>query len=263
MLGLSGRMVVEGHTPWCLGLEHGSASGWVAGDWIEDILLRQAGPEAYDRWAAHDTPWTDPIVASAWDRFGQIALQEDYVVGGASSVLTTTWSSAAAPLFDTPPGCAMHRQGPWISDYFPPDLTLGQDVGFFALPPIDSAHGTPMLGWASLLVMLVDSEAAREVMTYFAAPPPEAQEVWTARGWILSPNQQVGPTLQPDLYTDDLDRRLAEALYGSEVVRFGASDLMPVDVQQAFWQGTLDYIAGADLSVVLEGIEEVAKQAYP
>jgi hypothetical protein len=37
---------------------------------------------------------------------------------------------------------------------------------------------------------------------------------------------------------------------------------MPEEVQAAFWQGTVDYIAGADLRVVLESIEAVAAQAY-
>jgi alpha-glucoside transport system substrate-binding protein len=37
---------------WCLGIESGDASGWPATDWIENILLRQAGPELYNQWWA-------------------------------------------------------------------------------------------------------------------------------------------------------------------------------------------------------------------
>ncbi len=32
---------------WCLGIESGAASGWPATDWIEDLVLRTAGPETY------------------------------------------------------------------------------------------------------------------------------------------------------------------------------------------------------------------------
>jgi alpha-glucoside transport system substrate-binding protein len=262
MMDLSQRMAAEGRSPWCIGIEHGEASGWAASDWIEDILLRSAGPEVYDRWVAHEIPWTDPAVERAWGLFGQIALNDELVAGGSSSILTTTWTSAVAPLFDDPPGCSMHHQGPWIATAFPPGLVIGQDIDFFPLPPIDSAHGTPMVTWASLLVMMEDTDQARSVMAYLASPPPAVQQLWSDRGWFLTPNPQVGPALHPDLYTDDLTRRVAETLFDASVVRFDGSDLMPEEVQQAFWRGTVEYIAGADLRAVLEGIEAVAAPAY-
>ena len=33
---------------WCMGVESGAASGWPGTDWIEDIVLRQAGPDVYN-----------------------------------------------------------------------------------------------------------------------------------------------------------------------------------------------------------------------
>ena len=35
---------------WCIGIESGAASGWPGTDWIEDIVLRQAGPDVYNSW---------------------------------------------------------------------------------------------------------------------------------------------------------------------------------------------------------------------
>ena len=35
---------------WCVGIESGAASGWPGTDWIEDIVLRQAGPDSYNQW---------------------------------------------------------------------------------------------------------------------------------------------------------------------------------------------------------------------
>ena len=37
-------MIADGHTPWSIGIKSGAATGWPATDWIEDILLRTAGP---------------------------------------------------------------------------------------------------------------------------------------------------------------------------------------------------------------------------
>ena len=42
---LMDQMVKDGTTPWCIGIESGSATGWVATDWIENIMLRTAPPQ--------------------------------------------------------------------------------------------------------------------------------------------------------------------------------------------------------------------------
>jgi alpha-glucoside transport system substrate-binding protein len=56
---------------WCIGLESGAASGWPGTDWIEDIVLRQSGPEVYDGWV----PGREVVFAikSAFEAFGAAA----------------------------------------------------------------------------------------------------------------------------------------------------------------------------------------------
>ncbi|MCA9898396.1 MAG: hypothetical protein KC433_09405, partial [Anaerolineales bacterium] len=55
----------DGGTPWCISMEHGGVTGWVATDWIEDVLLRTAPPETYDQWVNHEIPFNDPAVINA------------------------------------------------------------------------------------------------------------------------------------------------------------------------------------------------------
>ena len=55
---------------WCIGVESGGDSGWPGTDWIEDIVLRQAGTDVYDGWVAGTTPWTDPAIKAAFEEFG-------------------------------------------------------------------------------------------------------------------------------------------------------------------------------------------------
>ena len=62
MIALSDRIVADGGNPWCLGMESGNATGWPGTDWVEDILLRTAGPEYYDRWVEHEVPFNDEPV---------------------------------------------------------------------------------------------------------------------------------------------------------------------------------------------------------
>jgi hypothetical protein len=56
---------------------------------------------------------------------------------------------------------------------------------------------------------------------------------------------------------------VAHVVFGSRVVRLDGSDLMPLDVQQEFWRGTMDYVTGFDLGYLLSRIEETAQRAYP
>src|SRR5690606_17569978 len=52
---------------WCLGIESGAASGWPATDWIEDIVLRTAGPDVYQRWYQGEVKWSDPAIRNAFE----------------------------------------------------------------------------------------------------------------------------------------------------------------------------------------------------
>ncbi len=256
MIALSDKIVADGGTPWCLGIESGAASGWPATDWIEDIMLRTAGPEVYDKWVNHEIPWTDPAVKKAWEYFGQIATNEDYVWGGTTGVNATFFGDSPAPLFDDPPGCYMHRQASFITSFFPEGVTEA-DYSVFPFPEIEPAYGIPALGAGDVIVMLKDTPQARAFMQYLATPKPH--EIWAAKGGFLSPHRGVSL----DVYPDDITRVQAKTLASAEVFRFDGSDLMPAAVGAGtFWTGCVDYVAGEDLDTILATIEASAVDAY-
>jgi alpha-glucoside transport system substrate-binding protein len=47
-------------TPWCVGFESGTATGWPATDWVEDIMLATAGQEKYTQWGQPRDPVHGP-----------------------------------------------------------------------------------------------------------------------------------------------------------------------------------------------------------
>jgi len=256
MIALSDKIVADGGVPWCVGLESGAASGWPGTDWIEDIMLRTAGPEVYDKWVNHEIPWTDPAVKKAFEYFGQIVLNPDYCWGGPTGVMSTNFGDSPTPLFDNPPGCYMHRQASFITSFFPEGVTA-DDYAVFPFPEINPKWGVPALGAGDVIVMLNDTPQARAFMQYLATPQPA--EIWAARGGFLSPNRGVSL----DVYPDDITRKQAEVLAGAEVFRFDGSDLMPAAVGAGtFWTGVMDYVGGEDLDKVLQTIEASAVDAY-
>ncbi len=260
LIALSDKIAAQGKAPWSIGLESGAASGWPGTDWIEDIMLRVASPEVYDKWVNHGISWTDPMVKRAWELFGQIARNEKYVYGGTAAALTTSFGEAPNALFTTPPRAYMHKQATFIKSFilkYNPDLQPGVDFSFFPFPSIDLDYGTPALGAADMFAVFKDTPEAQALMRYLATAG--AQEIWVAELGKLSANRRVNP----NAYPDDLTRKAAEVLASAETFRFDGSDLMPAAVGSgSFWSGILDYVGGEDLDSVLERIEETAVDAY-
>lgn len=249
LIQLSDQIVADGRTPWCLGMESGDASGWVGTDWVESILLRTAGPEVYDRWVAHELPFDSPPVKAAFERFGDIVRNPDYVIGGSTGAISIPFGDSPAPLFEDPPGCYLHRQASFISDFLPASAVPGETVDVFVLPGIDPTYGEPLLTGGIVFGMLNDSPAARAVMAYLATETPH--RIWAQRGYI-SPHQGV-PLAD---YPNDLVRQEAEILINAETIRFDGSDLMPAAVGTGtFWRGMVNYVGGEDVDRVLQGID--------
>src|SRR5689334_3311556 len=48
LTALADQIKSDGGTPWCLTMESGDATGWVATDWMEDLVMRYGGVDAYN-----------------------------------------------------------------------------------------------------------------------------------------------------------------------------------------------------------------------
>ena len=89
--------------PWCAGIESGDATGWPATDWLEDFVLRTAGPEVYDQWVSHDIAFNDPKILAAADAVGAYLKNADYMNGGygdVKSITTTSFQEGGSAVVD-------------------------------------------------------------------------------------------------------------------------------------------------------------------
>jgi len=257
LLALSDQMVGDGIVPWCIGVESGAATGWAATDWVEDIMLRTAGPEVYDKWVNHEIPFNDPAVKKAVETMAEIWLNPDYVLGGASGIVSTNFGDAPKPMFDDPPQCMLHRQGNFITGFFPEDIQadLEGKVGIFGLPGIDPQWGIPVLGGGDQYVMFNDRPEVRQFMEFLTTWA--SAESWAEAGGALFPHKDQNL----DAYPDALARAQAELLVNAEVFRFDASDLMPAEVGAgSFWSGMVDLVNGKSIDDVLRAIEAIWPQ---
>ncbi len=252
LMALTDQIAADGDPAWCIGIESGAATGWVATDWIENIMLRTTSLENYDAWVRGDLPFNSPEVTAAVETMSEIWLNDDYVFGGVPSIVSTFIGDSPVPMFQDPPGCWLHMQASWITGFFGDDtLVAGEDYDFFYLPPIDESLGRPALVAGDIMVMFNDRPEVRALMEYFSTAA--GVEEWVKRGGALSPHKGA----QLDWYTNEVDAGVAELLANATSVRFDASDLMPGEVGSgSFWQAMVDYISGtADLETALSEVD--------
>jgi alpha-glucoside transport system substrate-binding protein len=251
MIALSDQIVADGDTPWCIGIASGAATGWPATDWVEDILLRTTSLENYDKWTKGELLFSSPEVKRAFELMSQIMLNDDYVFGGRSGVVNTDFGNSPVSMFEEPPKCWLHRQGNFITTFFPEGVEAGQDYDFFYFPPIDEASGRPFLVGGDIMAMLQDRDEVRAVMEFFTRG--ESIKEWLAAGGALSPHKDV----QLDWYGTTTERGIAEIVAQSTSFRYDGSDLMPGEVGTgSFWKGITDYLTGTiDLDTALQEID--------
>src|SRR5690606_26027511 len=112
-----------------------------------------------------------------------IWLNEDYVYGGTAAIVSTFFGDAPTPMFNDPPQCWLHRQGNFITSFFPPNTEAGVDYDFFYLPPIDEEYGRPFLVAGDIMAMFNDRPEVRAVMEFFTTG--ESVREWLAAGGAL------------------------------------------------------------------------------
>ena len=250
---LENKMIGMGQVPWTVGFESGGATGWVGTDWAEDIMLRTAGPQVYDQWVNHQIPFNDRRVKRAFEIAGKRFRDPKYVYGGPDYILTAHFGNDAPQvMFEDPPKAWMHRQGNFITGFFPEAVQQDLDnrVGLFGFPQIDAQWGTPALGGGDQFVMFNDRPEVRQFMEFLATW--ESGVAWAKTGGALFPykNQDLSA------YPTALEKAQAELLLNAKVFRFDASDLMPAEVGAGtFWTGMVDYVSGVSVDKVLNDIE--------
>ncbi|GAA2888169.1 ABC transporter substrate-binding protein [Streptosporangium fragile] len=266
-------------TPWCMGMRDTYSSGWPGTDWIEDILLHQAGPETYRQWAAGTLKWTSPEVENAWKTWGEIVATPGFVHEGPMAALLTDFGDAGRAMFADPPGCFLEHQASFITGVYRAEGGAGgapeagrklpepeKDFDFFPFPSFDrnggDPAGQPVVASADLAGMFNDTPEARELIEFLASE--EAQRNWPGRrgGGAFSVNRKVPPDAHhPD---DRIGRRIAEALGSADAVCLDASDLMAPALRDAFNGAVLEYLHDPKrLRPLLAELDKVRTQSNP
>ena len=243
-----------------MGTESQAASGWPATDWIAQIFLEQNGGAAYDQWVAHQIPWTDPRIKTAWNMWGTIVNTPGYIPGGAAAVLATNFQDASYWPFSSPPKTAMYYEGDFVQGFITgqyKNLKAQTDYDYFPFPTINTQYQNAVTGGADLVVAFKDTPAVRSFISYIASS--QAQDIWVKRGGFISVNKNISVSDYPD----PIAQKSVQQLLGASTFRFGAGDSMPSAMQSAWWAGVLQYLQDpTKLDSILTSLESTANTTY-
>lgn len=256
MIDLSQQIVDDGAMPWCAGVESGDATGWAGTDWIEDVVLRTAGPDVYDQWVTHEIPFNDPQINDAFDTTGEILKNDEFVnagLGGVDSIATTPWTDAGFPILDGT--CWMSRAANFYATQWPEGTEVAPDGDVYAFYlPTNQTDMKPVLSGAEFVAAFDDRPEVQAFQTYLSSADwANAKAKSTPMGGWVSANKG----LDPENLALEFDQLSAEILADPDaVIRFDGSDLMPGEVGAGtFWTGIVNWLTGSSTEEVTDQIE--------
>ena len=257
LLALTDQIKADGGTPWCLTMESGDATGWVATDWLEDLVMRFGTADDYRGWVDHSVPFDSEVVRAAAGYFEKIAFTDGNVLGGREAIAATPFADAMKPMFDKGgPQCWLMHQGSFMvaPDFLPSNIykNADEEVGVTYFPPATAGGEAPVLGGGDLAVLMNDSDAAKKAMNILAETDIANGIVPTSS--FMSPHKDFDASLYPS----EIQRSMAEIAYGATTWLFDGSDTMPATVGTgSFWKEMTAWVNGNEsLDDALANIDE-------
>ncbi len=251
---LTDQIKSDGNTPWCMGIESDTATGWPATDWFEDLVMRYGSAEDYENWINGELKFDSDIVREAAAEFEELLFTEGNVLGGRKSIPSNNFGTAGNPMFDAGgPGCFMYKQGSFIPGFFPDAVkqNIDEEVGVFGFPPAEEGGDNPVLGGGDLAVAMSDDEATMKAIGWLSEA--EIGNEAAKNSTFISPHTEFDQANYPD----DVTRQAAQVAYDSSEFLFDASDRMPGEVGSgSFWKEMTAWIADQqDLDTTLQNID--------
>ena len=230
LMSLSAKIAAAGKAkPWCGGISSGTASGWPATDWLEEVVLGKYGAQVYADWISHKVKFASPQIEDAMTIVHNWMQNPAWVNGGFGSVQSiagTTFQNAGIPIQKNQ--CAMLQQASFYEAQWPAGTKVGPDGDIFAfkLPAVNPAIPTPVEGGGEFVTAFSSDPATQAVQNYLSSPAWADSRIKVAPGWV-SANEKV----DQGLYTDPIDQLSAKYLADPDATfAFDASDAMPAAV---------------------------------
>jgi alpha-glucoside transport system substrate-binding protein len=242
------KMIANGDTPLCVGIESGPATGWPFTDQVEELILREQGIDFYNQWVEHKVPFDDPKVV---DTFNEVAgpdglwTKKGAVFSSGGSIAATAFGDNGTPLVEGK--CMMHRQASFYSAFFPDGTKFGEGDGEVSTFYFPADEGHPVLVGGINAGAFRDAPEVWKVMEYLGSPEfanarqaAQSTRVGGGLSGFLTGNTNADTTKWAPL-----EQGFIKELQTADPAAFDASDQMPAEVGSGtFWTDGTSFVNG-------------------
>jgi alpha-glucoside transport system substrate-binding protein len=231
----------------------GGGDLWPLTQWLDPILARVAGPEAFSGLVDGTVDWDDPRVVRSFELFGRLIA--DYFP---SNALDRGFIDEVCAWVDDK--AAFINQGAFVNLVAPgecdADLRPGRDFTFFLMPKVDEGNPEVQFISGDLFAVAKDGGnvgAATALARYLGSA--EGQEIWAKRGGFIAPNANVSL----DVYPDANDRKAAELWPKSDDAPavYDLDDAIGGEVQNTLREALQQFVRDQDVDALVSTMKQV------
>ena len=251
---------------WCVGLASQATSGWPGTDWIEDLVLHQAGPGLYTEWATGRLDWRDPAVERAWTSWARLLGKRS--PASVERSLTTSFEGVSDSrgdprgLLDSPGfDCTHEHQSAFIRYvYADDDVTVEPSARYLDGQP---AYRDAFEVAGDMAAVFSDDPDAQELVERLSSPA--GRKLWRAEAEpAVRPLFPDSAGLSPPDSASPVEREIDSLLTTrARILCFDASDVMPPELRDAFHRAVLEFFRDPtqrQLDSLLQQLETVRVQ---
>ena len=224
---------------WCLDIESGASTGWIATNWLEDLIISEYGLETYDNWHNQNIESSDSKILNSINSIGKLVFIENAVYGTNKRVVRKEFRNNYKNLLSKDVDCVFSWGGHYANFYMPEDKIFGQDYDFFKFPSTKSKNS--IVGIGDILTVLNYSSETEKVFNKLIAEDFGKQ-------WMNQKDASYVPAnmLNKNSITNPLTNKQAELVRASLIensFRYDASELMERKIgADALWIALRNYI---------------------
>jgi len=151
----------EGKNLWCLDIESGASTGWIATNWLEDLILSEYGSDIYDNWSNQDIVSSSDEILNSINNIGKLVFTENAIYGTNKRIVRKEFRNNYNNLLNENVDCVFSWGGHYASLYMPQGKQFGKDFDFFKFPSTNNRSS--IVGIGDVLTVLNYSNATQEV----------------------------------------------------------------------------------------------------
>ncbi len=208
---------------WCMDIESGASTGWIATNWLEDIILHEQGPSVYDEWFQQEISPQNEKIKQSISNIGELIFIKDAIYGGKERIINKEFRNNFRNLVDSNNKCVFSWSGHFAGMYFPDDKNYGSDYDFFKFPSTENKNA--IVGIGDSLVIL--SSKSDSINVFNSLTSNSFGQDWISQqdGMFISGNKNsnINKINSPMLLKETL---LVRNALNEDLFRYDASELM-------------------------------------